>query len=152
MLRIAAALHDIGKLHIPKNIRDKPGELEAREYEVMKTHTKLGAAILSSIQGEIGVMARTVCLHHHEWHDPAFGGYWGIPAHTLPGYVPIVSITDVLTALVSERSYKAAWKLEDALAFINKQAGTQFSAELVDFFVPLIQSDNRVPAIFTEGS
>ena len=104
----AGLLHDVGKIKIPKAILHKPGKLSKQEFEVMKTHTTIGAELMSSVQGEIGVVIRNVCLLHHEWHDPSLGGYWGKSTSNLPGYISIVSIADVFVALVSERAYKAA--------------------------------------------
>jgi putative two-component system response regulator len=149
-IRTAAALHDIGKLKIPSGILDKPGKLDAREFEIMKTHTKLGAEMLAPLCGELGVMARTVCEFHHEKQDAS--GYWGVPAADLPDYVGIVSIADVYVACRSVRAYKAAWTEAATLDYIRAQAGTQFSPELTELFVSLVLSDSRVPAIFKEGS
>jgi putative two-component system response regulator len=147
-IRNAAVLHDVGKEKIDSGILNKKGKLTEREAEVMKTHTVIGAKMLSSIQGELGEMARLICRTHHEWHDGR--GYWSIPTQTLPEYLSFVAISDVFTALVAERPYKSAWPPEDALAFIQKQAGTQFCPELVKDFILLIRTDNRVPAIFSE--
>jgi putative two-component system response regulator len=135
-MRVTALLHDIGKLKIPQEIINKPGKLDAREFEIIKTHTTLGAEILSGIQGGLGVMVRAVCLYHHEWHNG--GGYWGLCAGELPAYIPIVSICDVYFALTNERPYKQAWSVQAALDYIQNQAGAQFSYELVEVFIPLI--------------
>jgi putative two-component system response regulator len=145
-IKTAAALHDVGKLAVPKSIVDKPGKLTAQEFEIMKTHTKTGAAMLSSMQGELGKLTREVCEFHHEKWDGS--GYWGISARELPGYVGIVSICDVYAALIHERVYKPAWSAEAALDYIKSKAGTQFSPELVRVFIPLIRNESRVPAIF----
>jgi len=145
-IRAAAALHDVGKRKIPKSILNKPGKLDAHEFEIMKTHTKLGVEMLSSIQGTLGEMATLTALYHHEHWDG--NGYWGVPVNYLPDYVGIVAICDVLTALLSVRPYKGAWPPEEAFAYIQNQAGTQFSDELVGIFVPLIRNDERVSAIF----
>ena len=145
-IKTAAAMHDIGKQKIPKNILLKPGELDAREFEIMKTHTKLGLEMLATIQGNLGDMAKIICLYHHEWHKPSEGGYWGVSTYYLPDYVSFVSISDVYTACCSERCYKSAWKPKDALDHIENQAGTQFCPELVKLFSSLIRHDNRVPA------
>ena len=133
---MTALLHDIGKLKVPQEIIHKPGKLDAREFEIIKTHTTHGAQILSSIQGGLGVMVRDVCLYHHEWHNGH--GYWGISATKLPDYIPIVSICDVYFALTNERPYKQAWTVQTTLDYIQNQAGTQFSHELVGVFLPLI--------------
>ena len=148
-IRIAAALHDVGKLKIPESILLKPGELDAQEFEIIKTHTVLGVETLASVQGELGVMARACCEWHHEWHNG--GGYWGRRMGDLPFYLPFVAISDVFTALISERPYKQAWPPHKAVDYIQKQAGTQFSPELVTTFLSLIRSDERVAAIFYGG-
>jgi putative two-component system response regulator len=147
-IRNAAALHDIGKQQIPESILNKPGKLTAREFEIMKEHTKLGAAMVSGIQGEIGEMATLICLYHHEYQNGQ--GYWSVPAYYLPDYVPIVSISDMFTALVVKRVYKDAWPPEDALAYIQGKAGNQFAAVLVEVFINLIRSDSRVKDIFAD--
>jgi putative nucleotidyltransferase with HDIG domain len=147
-IKSAAALHDIGKQRIPPYVLNKPGKLDAHEFEIIKNHTKLGVEMLSSIQGALGEMATMTALYHHEWHNPSFGGYWGVPTGYLPDYVSIVSICDVAVALVSKRSYKEPWPPVEVLAYIQNQAGTQFSEELVGVFIPLILNDSRVPAIF----
>jgi HD-GYP domain-containing protein (c-di-GMP phosphodiesterase class II) len=144
-IRTAAMLHDIGKTALPKAILNKPGKLTEAEFEIVKTHTTRGAELLSSIQGDMGEFLRGVCQYHHEYHNGA--GYWGKPAYELPPHVPIISIADVYTALISERVYKKAWPKADALAYIQNQAGTQFSPELVSDFLSLMKDDSRVPAI-----
>jgi putative two-component system response regulator len=111
----------------------------------MKTHTTLGAAMLISIRGQLGVMARNVCLWHHEHHDG--GGYWGKLAGELPSYIPIVSICDVYVALISAREYKQAWPQEAALEYIQNQSGTRFAPALADTFLSLVRGDARVSAI-----
>ena len=68
-IRSAAALHDIGKLRISAEILEKSGKLLADEFEIVKTHTTKGAEILAGIQGEIGELARHICLYHHEKRD-----------------------------------------------------------------------------------
>ncbi|MDR0294495.1 MAG: HD domain-containing protein [Oscillospiraceae bacterium] len=145
-IRIAAALHDIGKQRIAASIINKPGKLDAREFEIMKTHTALGASMLKSIQGELGEKIRLTALYHHENWDGS--GYFGKYADELPVYVPIVSICDVAVALVSERPYKSAWPPREMIAYIQGKAGTQFNPALVRIFLSLIRHDNRVPAIF----
>jgi HD-GYP domain-containing protein (c-di-GMP phosphodiesterase class II) len=145
---VAAVLHDVGKQKIPASILNKPGKLTEHEFEIVKTHTLRSAKMVSNIQGELGEMTALVCLYHHEWQSG--GGYWKVPAYYLPEYVSLVSISDVFTALVSRRAYKDAWPPDEALAFIQQQAGTQFTAVLVEVFTNMIRNDSRVPAIFAE--
>ena len=97
-IRIAAALHDLGKQKIPASILNKPGKLSPKEHRIMKTHTTLGAEMLASIQGELGVMARATALYHHEYYDGS--GYFGKRTEELPFYLPIVTISDIFIALI----------------------------------------------------
>jgi len=146
---ISAELHDIGKMKIPEYILNKPGKLTENEIEIMKTHTVLGAEILSGLKGELGYMAKTICLFHHEHQNG--GGYFKKLADELPVYVAVVAISDVYIALTSERAYKRAWTHGEAIDYIKKQAGTQFNPVLVESFLSLMQDENRVPALLLYG-
>jgi len=128
-IRVAATLHDVGKQYIPAHIRDKPDRLTPDEYELMKSHTKFGHDLLCCFEGTLGEYAQTVALYHHEnWAND--GGYWGVPACTLPPYVGMVSLCDVLCGLVYPRVYKPAWSQEQALQYIRSKAGTQFCPKM----------------------
>ena len=116
-LRAAALLHDIGKLAIPGHILNKPGKLTAAEFAVIKTHTLIGARMLSGIPGGFGIMARNIALFHHERYSGG-GGYWGVPLSRLPAYISIVHICDIYTALLSERVYQ----IENNGLYIGKTA------------------------------
>jgi putative two-component system response regulator len=143
---IAANLHDVGKQKIPAEILLKPGPLTAREFAVMKTHTTIGAEMLSTIKGGLGTMARACCKYHHEQYDG--GGYFGLYADKLPFYCQFVAIADVFTALLCERPYKKPWPPKDATDYIQSKAHTQFAPELVCVFLNLVRNDSRVSAIF----
>jgi len=145
---IAASIHDFGKLKIPKSILEKPGRLTKEEFEVMKTHTILGAEMMNSITGEMGKMTRTIARHHHDFWDG--GGYWGYRASELPIYVSITSLADVTIALLNRRVYKEPWSLKDVMAYIFDRSGTQFSPKLVEAFLPLMKKDKRVVNIFEQ--
>lgn len=147
-IRIAAALHDIGKRKIPHSILLKPGPLTPGEFEIMKTHTTLGAEMITATDsGGLNDMVRTVCLYHHEWHDGT-GSYWGKRSDELPFFVPIVSICDVFVALTAARCYKAAWPPDEALDYICGKSGTQFDPVLADAFVWLVLHDPKVKKLF----
>ena len=145
-LRVAAALHDIGKIKIPDNIVNKSGELTPEEFEVMETHTTLGFEILKNIKGDLGKMARICALYHHESWDGS--GYFGKYTCELPPYLPIVSISDVFVALRCPRVYKAGWNQDKALEYIRQQAGKQFNPALVDIFLELILHDENSARLF----
>jgi len=137
-IRIAALLHDVGKLAIPKAILNKPGKLNADEYEIIKTHTLIGAAMMKNVRGDLGTVIRNVCANHHEWYSPEHGGYWGLRADDLPPCTPIVSICDTFCALIHARPYKTAWSWDDALKYIKNQSGGQFNPALAADFIALV--------------
>ena len=133
----AAALHDVGKIAVPDTVLNKPGRLLPHEFEIIKTHTKHGAEILTDMPGELGEMARLCALYHHEhW---AGTGYWGRYTDELPVYVSIVAIIDVYTALIHVRPYKHAWSKQDALSYIADQSGKQFSPAMVRAFLSFMR-------------
>ncbi len=129
----ASPMHDIGKIGIPDNILLKPGKLDKREWEIMKTHAAIGAEILSGHDSELMVMARQIALNHHEKFDGS--GYPnGLSGLDIPVSARIVALSDVFDALTSERPYKKAWPIEDAVAEIRKCSGLHFDPELVEVF------------------
>ncbi|WP_281166707.1 tetratricopeptide repeat protein [Deinococcus apachensis] len=131
LLRIAARLHDVGKIGIPDAILLKPGKFTPEEQERMKAHTLIGARILSGGHSRLLRMAEEIALSHHERWDG--GGYpLGKAGHSIPVTGRIVSVADVFDALTSERPYKQAWDRGDALAELRRQAGTQFDPEVVE--------------------
>jgi HD-GYP domain-containing protein (c-di-GMP phosphodiesterase class II) len=149
-IRVAAALHDVGKLRVPREILEKPGQLTPHEFEIMKTHTTKGAEILSSIKGGLGEMARNCCRYHHENHSGT--GYFGEYTDKLPVYIQFVGIADTFTALVSKRAYKEPWTVKEAASYIESKAHTQFAPELVSVFLRLIHNDSRVPEILGKSA
>jgi hypothetical protein len=117
---MASALHDIGKISIPDEILNKPGRLTKEEYEVMKTHSSVGAEMLKSIpfQDEALVKyAYDISRWHHERYDGK--GYPdGLVGEQIPIWAQVVSVADVYDALTSERVYKKAYSHEQAMQMI----------------------------------
>lgn len=129
----ASPMHDIGKIGIPDRILLKPGKLDAQEWTIMKTHATIGAEILSGHDSDLMNMARTIALTHHEKWDGS--GYpHGLRGKDIPLVGRIVAISDVFDALTSERPYKKAWPIEQAIAEIRRGAGAHFDPELVEVF------------------
>ncbi|SDB50962.1 HD domain-containing protein [Pseudobutyrivibrio sp. YE44] len=133
-IKIAAMMHDLGKLMISQDIIEKPGMLTPEEYETIKEHSKYGYDILSKSDGDIIKMARTIALEHHEyWNGQGYPN--GLKGDEISIYAQIVSVADVFDALTSKRAYKEAWSTEDAIEEIKRQRGEQFSPAAVDAFI-----------------
>lgn len=131
----ASRLHDVGKVGIPDHILSKPGKLTAEEFEIIKTHTTLGANILG--HDPAFELARQIALHHHErWDGQGYPD--AILASGLPLVTRIVSVVDVFDAMISWRPYKQPWLISDARDAIIVGAGTQFDPEVVKAFIKLL--------------
>ena len=129
-----APMHDVGKIGIPDSILLKTGRLTPQEFEVMKTHTTIGASILERPKSAILECARTIALSHHEQWDG--NGYpQGLRRDAIPLSGRIVRLADVFDALVSSRPYKKAYPLETALELIVQGRETQFDPDLVDLLL-----------------
>jgi putative two-component system response regulator len=136
LIRRAAPLHDIGKIGIPDAILLKPGRLTDEEFEQIKTHTTIGAEILSGSRSQLLGMAERIALTHHERWDGR--GYpRGLAGEQIPLPGRIVAVADVFDALTHERPYKPAWPLQEAVAEIPSQAGGQFDPDVVGAFLQL---------------
>lgn len=128
LIPLAAALHDIGKIGIDEKILNKPGKLTREEFEIMKTHTVIGADMLESLtlyqEDPLVRIARDICRWHHERFDGK--GYPdGLKKDDIPLSAQVVSLADVYDALVSERVYKKAFSHEKAIQMIlNGECGT----------------------------
>lgn len=133
LLKNAAPMHDVGKIGVPDRILQKPGKLDAEEWEIMKTHTTIGGVIIGDHPSTLLKTARIIALSHHEKWDGS--GYpLGLSGNDIPLFGRIVALADVFDALTSERPYKRAWKIEDAIAEIKKGSGTHFDPDLVTAF------------------
>jgi len=154
-LRMAAMLHDVGKVAISDLILKKPGRFEPDEFEIMKTHTVHGARLFSVGRSEYEDAARVVAISHHErWDGKGYPGHVDIDTgkplegftvdngqargkkgEEIPLFGRIVALADVYDALCSARIYKEAWKESDVLDLIEKERGAQFDPEIVDIFM-----------------
>lgn len=138
MIISAAPMHDIGKIGIPDSILLKPGKLNATEWTVMKKHVEIGGKILSGSDAPLMVMARQIAMTHHEKWDGT--GYpQGLSGEAIPIAGRICAICDVFDALTSERPYKQAWSIEDAMAFLKEQRGRHFDPDLVLIFEKILE-------------
>lgn len=150
LILYAAPLHDIGKIAISDNILLKPGRFEKNEFEIMKTHTQLGADILACDK-EYPVLKAgyQIALEHHEKYDGS--GYPnGKKAKEIMLYARIVAIADVFDALNSSRCYKDAMPLEQVLSIMKQDAGTHFDPELIDIFLDNIDKFLEIKALYKD--
>lgn len=132
-LRLAAALHDVGKIAIPDQILLKPGRFTPEERRIMETHTTLGAEILSGSDSPAVQMAERIALSHHERWDGE--GYpQQLAGDAIPIEARIVAIMDVYDALSHSRPYKQAWPEERVLGILREGRGKHFDPDLVDVF------------------
>ncbi|MBF0125754.1 MAG: HD domain-containing protein [Magnetococcales bacterium] len=130
-LGLAGMLHDLGKLGIPDQIIQKPGRLTEEEFAVVKTHPEMALHILG--EHKWFETAREVAYSHHERWDGS--GYpQGLRGEEIPVSARIVAVADVFDALASDRPYKKAWPVEQAVAEIRRCGGTHFDPEVVDAF------------------
>jgi len=128
-LRAAAVLHDIGKLAVPEHILSKPGRLTAEEFEKMKIHPVVGAEILEQVQFPYAVVP-IVRAHHEKWDGSGYPQ--GLKGEEIPVGARILSVVDCLDAVASDRKYRKALALEEAMAVVAAGAGTQYEPRIVE--------------------
>ncbi|MGQ0562619.1 MAG: HD-GYP domain-containing protein [Gemmatimonadota bacterium] len=133
-LRVAARLHDIGKIGLSDSILQKPGPLVPAEFAAQEMHTVIGANILAGSRFPILRLAEEIALTHHEAWDGS--GYpRGLAGEEIPISGRIVSVADVFDALTHARPYKEAWSIEQAVAEIEAQSGTKFDPAVAAAFL-----------------
>lgn len=160
ILRMAAMLHDTGKVAISDTILKKAGKLDEDEYAVMKSHTLEGAKIFADKRSEFDDAAFAVSLSHHErWDGMGYPGHIdvrtgkplrgktgpdgrprGLRGEEIPLFGRIVAIADVFDALSSRRSYKDAWDESRTLRIMEEESGKQFDPELIEIFFSCLDS------------
>ncbi len=145
----AAPLHDIGKIGIPDRILLKPGKLAPDEFEIMKTHTAIGAMTLKSVQERypynafINMGVTITGCHHEKWDGSGYPE--GLAAEEIPLSARIMALADVYDALRSRRPYKAPLSREKCNEIILEKAGTYFDPDVVDAFLSL---ENEFDAVY----
>ncbi|QCU89800.1 HD domain-containing phosphohydrolase [Thiomicrorhabdus sediminis] len=137
LIKLAAPMHDLGKIGVSDNILLKPGKLDNDEYSLMKQHVEMGADILANSEAPILQYAYEIALTHHEQYNGK--GYpKGLSGDQIPISGRIVAIVDVFDALTSERPYKRAWSIEETIDLLVEEKGKHFDPYLVDCFVELL--------------
>ena len=143
LIRRAAPLHDIGKIAIPDQVLLKPGRLTADEFDIIKTHTSIGARILSGSRFPLLQLAEQIALTHHERWDG--DGYTpDLKQDSIPLSGRIVAVADVFDALTQQRPYKPAWPPFEAFAEVERQRGRQFDPKVAEAFLRVMESNRAL--------
>ena len=144
-IRLAAPMHDIGKIGVPDAILQKEGPLTTDEFEVIKSHTTIGGQILGDSEFPMLQMAHEIALYHHERWDG--GGYpEDRKGEDIPVAARIVALVDVYDALSQDRVYRKACPLEEVLENMRQSSGSHFDPQFFDLFLDSIPDFQRIAA------
>ena len=148
-LEFGALLHDVGKIAIPKDIINKPGKLDAREWTIIKTHTLEGQALLDRVGGfmrDVGLIVRS---HHERWDGDGYPD--GLTGEAIPLEARIISACDTWNAMRTDRSYRKRLPFEAAAAEMRLIAGSQLDPRVVDVLLRAVESERGLePAEIAE--
>jgi putative two-component system response regulator len=148
-LELAASMHDIGKLAVPRRVLSKPGALHPVERKIVQAHTVMGALLLLGKPGAWMRLARSIALHHHERWDGR--GYpRRLAGEAIPAGARIVAVADVFDALTHPRVYRPAFPANRAVEYIHQQSGHHFDPEVVHCFLDLLPA--LAPTAYLLGS
>ncbi len=162
LIRVAAMLHDVGKVAISDSILKKPGKLDDDEYHTMKFHTVRGAQLFGDPSSEVDRLAQEIALNHHErWDGKGYPGHIDdlFVCHSLargkkkeepPIAARVTALADVYDALMSKRAYKDPWPEEKVVGIIKEERGAQFDPAVVDAFMQVYDEVARVRRLYAE--
>ncbi len=142
-VEFGALLHDVGKIAVPKEIINKPGPLTEDEWVVIKTHTIEGQRMLDRVGGLLSEVGQIVRSSHEKWDGSGYPD--GLVGQDIPIEAAIVSCCDAFHAMITDRSYRDAMSLDEALEELHANAGTQFSPAVVEALMRTLKED---PATF----
>jgi len=148
LLSICAPMHDVGKIGIPDAILLKPGRLTDTEFEMMKDHTNIGKRLLTGGDKLIKAARDIAASHHERWDGKGYPE--GKKGDEISLLARICAVSDVFDALTSVRPYKAAWPLDDAIAWIREHAGSQFDPRVVAAFDQALPDILRIRQLYRE--
>jgi HD-GYP domain-containing protein (c-di-GMP phosphodiesterase class II) len=134
----AALLHDVGKIKIPAEIINKPGKLTDEEFAMIRTHTVEGEKLLSQVGGLLGTVGRIIRSCHEDWDGTGYPD--GLAGEEIPRVARIVRCCDAFSAMTTDRSYRQALPVLDALAELRRCSGTDFDPEVVEALVATVES------------
>lgn len=138
-LNLAASIHDIGKIYIPMEILNKPGRLSSIEFDLIKTHTNVGAKIVQKIETEIPIL--DIVRHHHERLDGS--GYPdGLKGRQISMNARIVAVADTVDAMLELRPYRRERSIDDVIAVLQDYRGDKFDPDVVDITLEILKNEN----------
>jgi putative nucleotidyltransferase with HDIG domain len=150
-IMFAALLHDIGKMGVLDAIINKPGPLSEEEWELMRAHPAVGAAIVEKMEFLKGTVE--IVRHHHEsWNGRGYPA--GLQGEEIPFGARIVTVADSFDAMTTDRPYRKALPIEEALRRLEEGAGVQFDARLAKTFIAYVREKGRdlaIPLSLTNG-
>jgi diguanylate cyclase (GGDEF)-like protein/putative nucleotidyltransferase with HDIG domain len=152
LIRLAAQLHDIGKMGISDTILNKPGPLTEEEWKVMQSHPRLGQQILMQAGGRLDLISHIVVAHHERWDGQGYP--YGLAQQEIPLGARILSVVDSYDAMTSTRPYREAIPVAQACAELQRCAGTQYDPQVVNAFLRVLQTtepDNVAVLVREQG-
>jgi len=136
-VEFGALLHDVGKIAVPNEIINKPGPLTTDEWLVIKAHTIEGQRMLDRVGGLLSEVGRIVRSSHERWDGSGYPD--GLAGDEIPLGSTIVSCCDAFNAMTTDRSYRAAMSLEEALAELRRESGGQFNPVVVEVLTRIVE-------------
>jgi HD-GYP domain-containing protein (c-di-GMP phosphodiesterase class II) len=141
-VEFGALLHDVGKIAVPKEIINKPGPLTDDEWLVIKTHTIEGQRMLDRVGGLLSDVGRIVRSSHEKWDGSGYPD--ALKGDEIPVESAIVSCCDAFNAMTTDRSYRTAMSLDEAMDELRQNAGGQFSPAVVEALIGILKADPLV--------
>ena len=137
-LKIAAALHDIGKIGVPELLLDKPGRLTNEEFGIIKSHPERGASIIESIPG-YDRFIKGVLFHHEHWDG--YGYPYGLSGEDIPLMARILTAADIYDAIISDRPYRKGMGHKEALTVLEYEKGRKLDPQIADILIGIIAEE-----------
>ncbi len=141
LVRLAALLHDIGKVGIPHEILHKPGPLTDDEWSVMRRHPNIGRQILAQAGGKFELLSHIVIAHHERWDGKGYP--YGLKGESIPMGARILTVTDSFDAMTSDRPYRKAMSVEDAREELQRCSGLQYDPRVVNAFLQILDKQKQ---------
>ncbi|MBA2393852.1 MAG: diguanylate cyclase [Ktedonobacteraceae bacterium] len=141
VIRVAALLHDIGKIGVPDHILHKPGPLTDEEWAVMRNHPKIGRQILAQVGEKFEIVSHIVVAHHERWDGQGYP--YGLSEEMIPLGARILTVADSYDAMTSNRPYRAALPISEALIELRRCSGYQFDPRVVEAFIQVLEKQEN---------